>query len=117
LVQVDLEPHSSDARQFHAEAMLVALPGVGMAVCSGSTTRYDRTRALAAKGDGSLGMIVTLEGKAAASQFDRDVTLGAGDAIAVVPNEPGVLICRNQLGLVFPRAPPVSTCRCTLVTL
>ena len=70
----------------------------------GSAARYERTRALAAKGDGSIGMIINLKGKAAASQFGRDVTLAAGDAIAVVPNEPGVLTCIGQVGLVFPRA-------------
>jgi AraC-like DNA-binding protein len=104
LVQVDLEPLSSDDRSFHQEATLLALPGVNTAVCTGSAARYDRTRALAAKGDGSIGMIINLEGNAAATQFGRDVTLAPGDAIAVVPNEPGVLICTGQLGLVLPRS-------------
>ena len=104
LVQVDVAPLLSDDLPFHAEATLLALPGVGTALCSGSAARYDRTRTLAAKGDGSIGMIVNLGGKAAASQFGRDVTLAPGDAIAVVPNEPGVLTCTGQLGLVLPRA-------------
>jgi AraC-like DNA-binding protein len=104
LVQVDLEPLSSGERPFHQEATLLALPGVNIAVCSGSAARYDRTRALAAKGDGSIGLIINLEGNAAATQFDREVTLAPGDAIAVVPNEPGVLTCTGQLGLVLPRS-------------
>jgi AraC-like DNA-binding protein len=105
LVRVDLEPLSSDDRPFHQEAILLMLPGVSTAVCSGSAARYDRTRALAAKGDGSIGLIVNLEGKAEASQFGRDVTLAPGDAIACIPDEPGVLTCTAQLGLVIPRAP------------
>ena len=105
LVRVDLEPLSSNDRPFHQEATLLMLPGVSTAVCSGSAARYDRTRALAAKGDGSIGLIVNLEGKAEASQFGRDVTLAPGDAIACIPNEPGVLTCTAQLGLVIPRAP------------
>jgi AraC-like DNA-binding protein len=111
LVQVDIEPLPFDDHPFHAEAALVALPGIGMAVISGSTMRFDRTRPLAAKGDGSLGMIVNLEDRAPAAQFGRDVMLGAGDAIAVIPNEPGVLVARKQLGLVFPRGPIVERIR------
>ena len=104
LVQVDLEPLSSDDRPFNQEANLLILPGVGMVANSGSAARYNRTRALAATAEDVVGLIVNLEGKAAASQFGRDVTLGPGDTIAVVPSEPGVLICSGQLGLVLPRA-------------
>jgi AraC-like DNA-binding protein len=104
LVQVDLEPLSADDRPFHQEANVLILPGVGMVESSGSLARYDRTRALAANGGGMVGMIVNLEGKAAASQFGRDVTLVPGDAVACTPYEPGVLTCTGQLGLVFPRA-------------
>jgi hypothetical protein len=63
LVRVEIEPLASDDRPFHAEATLQAFPGVRTGECMGSLARYDRTRALAAKGDGSIGVIVNLEGK------------------------------------------------------
>ena len=104
LVHVDVEPLASNDRPFHAEATLQALPGLRTLVSKGSSAQYERTRALAAKGDGSIGVIVNLEGTAAASQLGKDVTLGRGDAIAVLTGEPGVLTCTSQLGLVLPRA-------------
>jgi AraC-like DNA-binding protein len=104
LVQVDIKPLTSDDRAFRQDANVLILPGAGMIKSSGSLARYDRTRELAAKTDGGIGIIINLEGEAAASQFGRDVALGPGDTIAVVPSEPGVLTCTGQLGLVFPRA-------------
>jgi AraC-like DNA-binding protein len=103
LVRVEIEPLASDDRPFHAEATLQAFPGVRTGECMGSLARYDRTRALAAKGDGSIGVIVNLEGNAAVSQLGRDVTLGPGDAVAVLTDEPGILTCTGHLGLVLPR--------------
>jgi AraC-like DNA-binding protein len=97
-------PLALDDRPFQAEATLQALPGVRTLVGKGSGARYERTRALAAKGDSSIGLIVNLEGTAAVSQLGKDVTLGPGDAIAVLTDEPGVLTCTSQLGLMLPRA-------------
>jgi AraC-like DNA-binding protein len=104
LVRVEIEPQSTDDRTFQAEATLQELPGIRTAVCKSSVVRYDRTRALAAKDDDSIGLIINLEGEAAATQFGRDVTLGSGDAVAVVHTEPAVLTCTSQFDLVLPRA-------------
>jgi AraC-like DNA-binding protein len=103
LVRVEIEPLSSDDRTFHAEATFQALPDVRTGECTYSPAKYERTRALAAKGDGSIGLIVNLEGTAAASQLGRDAVLGPGDAVAVVSTEPGVLTATSHLGLLVPR--------------
>ena len=67
IVSVDVEPVASD-RPFYAEATLQALPGVRTALCAGSLARLNRTRALAADGDDSVGLVVSL---AKANIFQR----------------------------------------------
>jgi AraC-like DNA-binding protein len=102
LVRVEIEPLSSDGRPFHAEATFQALPDVRTGECTSSPAKYERTRALAAKGDGSIGLIVNLEGTAPASQLGRDAALGPGDAVAVVTSEPGILTATRHVGLLIP---------------
>src|SRR4051812_38384472 len=68
LVRVEIEPLAADDRPFQAQATFQALPGVRTGVCTGTLAHYERTRALAAKGDGSIGVIINLEGHAAGSQ-------------------------------------------------
>jgi len=87
-VRVDIEPIASDA-PFHAHATLQSLPGVQVARLGGSPTRFNRTAALAAEGSDWIGMIINVDGPSFASQRGHDVTLAAGDAIAVLPQEAG----------------------------
>jgi len=102
VVKVDIEPLSSDL-PFNAEAILQRLPGVAMALCEGSAARLHRTRALAADGDDSIGLIVNMGPPALASQRSADVVLGEGDGIFVLTDEPGMLNGRRHLNFVFPR--------------
>jgi AraC-like DNA-binding protein len=102
IVNVDIEPLSSDL-PFRAEATLQSLPGAGMACCEGAAVRLHRTRALAADGDDSIGLIVNTGPSALASQRGADVTLGEGDAVFVLTDEPGVLNGTSHLSFVFPR--------------
>jgi AraC-like DNA-binding protein len=102
VVKVDLEPLSPD-RPFRVDAILQRLPGVGVAFCAGSAARLHRTRALAADGDDSLGLIVNMGTPAIASQRDTDMVLEEGDGVLVRTDEPGVLRGTRHLSLVFPR--------------
>jgi AraC-like DNA-binding protein len=104
LVRVDIEPLASDDRPFHAEATMLALGDVRTGVCTGSAVRFDRTRTLAAKGDGSVALIVNLQGKAAASHIGKEVTLGPGDATPFMTDEPALLSCTDHMGVLLPRA-------------
>jgi len=103
LVSVDIEPLSPD-ETFHAEATLQALPGVRTALCSGSAARFDRTRAMAAAGDDSIGLVVNFGPKAAMSQHGRDVALEAGDGVPILTDAAADLTSTNHLGILLPRA-------------
>src|SRR5262245_55080320 len=59
LISVEIEPLRPD-ETFHAEATLRALPGVKTAFCEGSAARFERTQAMAAAGDDSIGLVVNL---------------------------------------------------------
>jgi AraC-like DNA-binding protein len=102
IVRVDIEPLSSDV-PFKAEAILQNLPGVAMASCEGSAARMHRTRALAADGGDSIGLIFNMGAAASVSQRNTDLVLGNGDAVLVLTDEPGVLSSTAHLGLLFPR--------------
>jgi AraC-like DNA-binding protein len=80
-----------------------ALPGCRIAFCAGSAARLNRTPALAADGDDSIGLIVNLGPKVVMSQRGRDIPLQKGEAILV--QESGALTHGNgrYYGLVFPR--------------
>jgi len=106
VVKVEIEPLPSDT-PFRAEALLQRLPGVRWALCDGSAALLNRTRAQAADGDDSIGLIVNLGGQALSGQRDVDVLLGEGDAVAVRPYEAGWLRGATHLNLLFPRAPLV----------
>lgn len=102
IVCVDIMPLASDM-PFRAEALLQTLPGVGVALCDGSSAEFERTRAQAAAGGDSIGMIINLGAGATASQRDVEVTLESGDAVIVRPNEPGRLRGTTHLSLLLPR--------------
>jgi AraC-like DNA-binding protein len=103
IVKVDIEPLSSDL-PFRAEATLQCLPGLGVASCDGAALRLHRTRALAADGDDSIGLIVNMGSAALASQRSADVVLGEGDGVFVLTDEPGALSGARHFSFVFPRA-------------
>jgi len=102
LVRVDVEP--SPDEPFRVRAVLQRLPGIGLLRCNGSTTRLNRTMALAADGGDTLGLIINLGAPARASQRGVEVVLGEGEAVVVRPDEPGVLDgAANHIGLLLPR--------------
>ena len=107
LVRVEIEPLSFDT-PFRATATLRRLPGVGVAFCSGSAARFNRTRAHASDSDGSIGFIVNLGPMAAVSHRNNELSLGCGAGVPVLTEETGVLDGTRHLGIVLPRAPLVS---------
>jgi AraC-like DNA-binding protein len=110
LVRVDIAPLFDDP--FHAEATLQALPGVRTAFCTGSAAQFTRTRAMAAEGDDSIGVIVNVNAKAHAAQRGKDVTLRPGEAVFSLTHEPGILTTTgHHLCIVLPRAAIASRVR------
>ncbi|MGD5463776.1 hypothetical protein QUS65_22655, partial [Xanthomonas citri pv. citri] len=101
LVNVDIQPISSEL-PFRGEAIMRTLPGLGTGVFGGTAMHYDRTRALAADSDGSIGLIVNLAAKAVAAQGSETLVLGAGEAVAVLTELPGKLTATNHLGILLP---------------
>jgi len=102
--QLDIEP-LSDA-PFEAEVALCTLPGLSTMECLVSPTRQQRTSELVADGDDSFCLTMNLSGSIAFSQRDREVSLGAGEAVMVLHAEPAVMT-NSQVqaaGLVIPRA-------------
>jgi len=102
VIGVEIEPRASHA-PFCAEATMQALPGCRIAFCAGSAARLNRTPALAADGDNSIGLIVNLGPKVVMSQRGRDMPLQQGEATLV--QDTGALTDGNvhYYGLVFPR--------------
>lgn len=109
-MRVDIAPLAAD-RPFHHRATLQAFPGLHIASCTGSTAIYDRTPTLTADGDNSIGLVVTLEAKATASQRGKTLNLEPGDAFLMLTGEPGVLTCKGQVGLLFDRVKLASRVR------
>jgi AraC-like DNA-binding protein len=102
VLRVDIEPMLN--LPFNAKAKLRALPGLRTVECSGSAARFDRTPAMAAEGDDSVGLVINLGKRATASQCGREVVLGAGDAVPILTHEPAVLTGTRHLGVLVPRA-------------
>jgi len=104
LLRIDIEPLSD--LPFHAEETLRALPGLRTIASTGSAVRLQRTRAMVADGDDSIGIIVNLSESGIVAQRGQDVALGAGDAIAVLHEDPATLTraAGSHLGLSVPRA-------------
>src|SRR5579862_6403365 len=90
LIGVEVEPRTSQV-PFYVEATLQALPGVRIASWAGSPACLNRTPALAADRDDSIGLIVNLGKKAVMSQRGRDVILLPGEAVFIVHHEPAAL--------------------------
>jgi hypothetical protein len=109
LVRVDIAPLSDDP--FHAEATLQALPGVRTALCTGSAAQFTRTRAMAAEGDDSIGLVVNLNAKAAVCQRGKERAFGPGDAFPILTDEPAILTTTGHIGILLPRAAIASRVR------
>lgn len=108
LVRVDIAPHATDG-PFWAEAVLQTLPGVHVAVCTGSPSQMDRPSALVAldahAGD-TVGLVVnTASAPMPVKQHDAEVVLGAGDAVLLRHEETCMLpFTTGHVGFVLPRA-------------
>jgi AraC-like DNA-binding protein len=104
LLRVDIEPLLD--LPFDVEATLRALPGLRTIACTGSAVHFRRTRAAVADGDDSIGIIVNMGESAIVTQRGQDMALGAGNAIAVLHEEPATLsyAAGSHLGLSVPRA-------------
>jgi AraC-like DNA-binding protein len=109
LVRVEIEP--LDDEPFRAKATLRAMPGFRMLSSSGTPTRLSRTPSMAAAGDDSIGIVISLDRTTTLSQNGHDVSLRYGDACCILTDDPGTMAGRGHLGLLFPRAPLVSRAR------
>jgi AraC-like DNA-binding protein len=78
---------------------------VRTALCAGSLARLNRTRALVADGDDSVGLVVSLSAKANIFQRGANVTLDAGDAIPLSNDDVGIVTSTRHLGILLPRSP------------
>jgi AraC-like DNA-binding protein len=104
LLRVDIEPLSD--LPFHAEATLRVLPGLRTVAGTGSATRFERTAAMAAGGDGFITLIINAGESCTASQRGREVALGAGGAVALLHEEAATVTfaAGSYLGVCVPRA-------------
>jgi AraC-like DNA-binding protein len=102
VVRVEIEPASD--QPFHAEAKLRMLPGLRVVEFTGSAMRFNRTSAMAATGDGSIGFVVNFSRRSMVSQRGRDTTLDVGDAIPIFTDQPAILTGLKHVGMLFPRS-------------
>jgi AraC-like DNA-binding protein len=90
MLQVSVESLSEGP--FYTRATFRTVPGLRTAAFESCAVRHERTRDLAAGGDGNVSLVINLDGTLAASQNGRDVTLGAGDATVVSHSDPGTVM-------------------------
>ncbi len=89
-MKVDMEPlHDAP---FRCEAILRALPGLGLASFTTSPNRATRTRAMLADGNDDLVMVLSVYGTTVMSVHGREATLGSGDATLMSSGEPSVTL-------------------------
>jgi AraC-like DNA-binding protein len=104
IVHLDIEPLSD--HPFEAEMTLRALPGLRTVACVGSAACYRRTPEFLADGDDAIVLQINLGGAMSASQRDRTMSLGAGDAAAIL-NSDAAMIEHAQFhvaAVIVPRA-------------
>jgi AraC-like DNA-binding protein len=104
IVRVDIEPRSDV--EFEAEATLRTLPGLKTLSCISAAAHYRRTPQLVVDGDDALSVLINVAGTMTASQRDRDVSLGPGDATLLLHAEPAAMT-HSQVhyqAVVVPRA-------------
>jgi hypothetical protein len=71
---------------------------------AGSPMSFNRTDAMVAKGDDSVGIVVSLCDVCTVSQRGKAVTLRRGDAFPILTAEPAILTGTKHIGMLFPRA-------------
>jgi AraC-like DNA-binding protein len=87
-MKVDMEPlHDAP---FRCEAVLRALPGLGLASFTTSPNRATRTRAMVADGNDDLVLVLSSYGSTVTSAHGREIVFGRGDAILMSSTEPSV---------------------------
>jgi AraC-like DNA-binding protein len=104
IMRVEIEP-LSDA-PFEVDATLRALPGLSTLSGFSAAAHYHRTPQLAADGDDAVHVLVNVAGTMTASQRDREVSLGPGDAALFLHAESACVTHSrvHGLGFVVPRA-------------
>ena len=103
MLRVDVKPVADGG--FHADATLRAFPGLRTINCATSVgVHYDRTKALLADGDDSIGIVVNLGPRAVVSHRGEEVVLGQGDALPIFTDAAAELTATRHLGLLFPRS-------------
>jgi AraC-like DNA-binding protein len=105
VVLVDIEPQAD--LPLRASARLFAWPGLRAVWFDIATPmRYWRTPTMVAEGDDSLAVLMKQHGLLAMSQRNRAVSLGEGDAVALLHAEPARMIISRakHIGLKVPRA-------------
>jgi AraC-like DNA-binding protein len=88
VIHCEMESRSDDP--FHAEAALLAWPGL-RAMRLHTPAHYWRTPAMVADGDDSVVFLVNHNGLLGLSQRGTDASLGAGEALGVLHAEPSSL--------------------------
>ncbi|WP_284260799.1 helix-turn-helix transcriptional regulator [Bradyrhizobium iriomotense] len=103
ILRVDIEPLSD--LPFHARSTLRVLPGLNAFSSASSPLRFRRTRD-AADADGSIALIINMTKDCVVVQRGREVTLRAGDAVAVHHRSKGSVSFAqgSYFALVIPRA-------------
>jgi AraC-like DNA-binding protein len=90
VLRIDIEPLPDVA--FHADIALRAMPGLTFAQAAMWGARETRTRELLSDGNDSVALVLNLSGPFIASQRDRDIVLGDGDAFLLSFAEVGSFI-------------------------
>lgn len=88
VMKIDMEPIHDIP--FRCEAVLRALPGLGLASFSTSPNRATRTRAMVADGNDDLVLVLSAHGTTVMSAHGRETTIGGGDATLLSSTEPSV---------------------------
>lgn len=103
IVRADIQPLSNGP--FQADATLQAIRGVRRLALKGSSMRFKRLQANIADGDDSIGLIVCSPSRSQVAQRGEEITLRAGDAIAILHSEPATVTYLGGLllGLAVPR--------------
>jgi AraC-like DNA-binding protein len=88
VMRIDMEPiHDAP---FRCEAVLRALPGLGLASFCTSPNRATRTRAMVTDGNDDLVLVLSANGTTVMSAHGREITIGGGDATLMSSTEPSV---------------------------
>jgi AraC-like DNA-binding protein len=105
VVRVDVQPRSS--KPFAAQALLQSVPGLRVATFAATAAHMHRTERMIVDGDDAFTFLTPLHGKLQVRQRNREVTLGAGEAVLLLHDELATVThddIRYQ-ALIVPRAP------------